>query len=405
MKKPKRSFRRSLGLGVAVIFGILFYTYGFQVTDISLEETRNPQRQASLTRVLRALAHPAIFEYEREEFIVSHPIWIDCPADDLDIAAPVSDMPYIIITPPCAAPEDQVTVEGFGFEPATRGPINLLPPSGVILQLGNAEVDGQGHFVSIVELPNRRALDEPQDVQVVTRRNVGSPMFTYTAYETWDKILETVFMALLATTLGTVLAVPISFLAARNIMREVTGPLASVALSLIGWPLGNFICLQLNTRLFEISRMLTDSLAVNVTAAIIAPAIAWVVGRWALREPASPSSSVARNIKRLLLIIAIGLGLLTLLLIANIAFTQGENLADMLGDFGFIGTFLSDLGEITNIVVGATAVLGLGVFLGGLGNQLGNLILRTVAPVMSRNLPTFPWLSLLDRQFLPSLVQ
>ena len=42
---------------------------------------------------------------------------------------------------------------------------------------------------------------------------------------TIERIIETIFMALLASTIGTALAVPVSFLAARNLMEDVTAPL------------------------------------------------------------------------------------------------------------------------------------------------------------------------------------
>ena len=46
-----------------------------------------------------------------------------------------------------------------------------------------------------------------------------------TANDTWDKIVETVFLALLATVFGTFLAIPLSFIAARNLMKPVKSPL------------------------------------------------------------------------------------------------------------------------------------------------------------------------------------
>ena len=56
--KPSNSLLRSLMLGIAIILGIIIYAYGFQVTQVSLDEINSPRRQESLTRVLRALARP-----------------------------------------------------------------------------------------------------------------------------------------------------------------------------------------------------------------------------------------------------------------------------------------------------------------------------------------------------------
>src|SRR5210317_1482048 len=45
---------------------------------------------------------------------------------------------------------------------------------------------------------------------------------------TIDHIIETILMALMASTIGTLLAIPISFVAARNLMAPVTAPLAAI---------------------------------------------------------------------------------------------------------------------------------------------------------------------------------
>ena len=82
-----------------------------------------------------------------------------------------------------------------------------------------------------VELPERSSEDEEQAITrrhpPERRRDRGS---AETAYDTWDKIVETVFLALLATTFGTLIAVPLSFLAARNLMKGIT--ISALGLSL-----------------------------------------------------------------------------------------------------------------------------------------------------------------------------
>ncbi len=83
----------------------------------------------------------------------------------------------------------------------------------------------------------RQPIEEAHESLATIRIQVGRPKFTETAKVTWDKIIETVFMALLATAIGTVLAIPVSFIAARNLMAENKSPLTSIAFSIVGWPL------------------------------------------------------------------------------------------------------------------------------------------------------------------------
>jgi hypothetical protein len=135
-------------------------------------------------------------------------------------------------------------VEGFNFEPNTSGPLNFIPPRGVTLQVGTIQTDNDGHFQTTITLPRRQPVEEAQHIRAITRRNVGLPRFTRTARETWEKIIETVFLALLATTFGVVLSVTISFLAAQNLMKDVTSPMSSVALTLLAWPVGIWLGAQ-----------------------------------------------------------------------------------------------------------------------------------------------------------------
>ncbi len=373
MKKQKRSLFRSISLGLAVVLGTLFFAYGFEVTDISLEETRNPQRQTSLQRVLRAIAHPRIFEYEKEEFVVSADIWMACPDDDLPAAVIDESGPYLVLEPRCGEYKDEVTVEGFNFEPNTKGPINFIPPSGVSLQQGDAEIDAEGHFATIIELPNRKSVDEPQELRVITRRNVGSPMFTQTAHDTWDKIVETVFMALLATTFGTILAVPISFLAARNLMKDVTNPLVSAALSIVFWPVGGYIGLRFVEQVGTVNEMFSAGLPL-VGGLIGSTVVAWLLLRFSMPESDEAPSLSVRLFRYVLLGLGIFTAVLALSLLTDAAFDWGEQFVEVLGSFGFIGTFISDLGELFRIVLTAAVVLGTGAFFGSLGSRLGHFL-------------------------------
>ena len=76
---------------------------------------------------------------------------------------------------------------------------------------------------------------------------------------TIERIIETIFMALLASTVGTILAVPVSFLAARNLMEPVTAPLAAIMAALVALPLGGWITLQITSFISGIAAEVADS--------------------------------------------------------------------------------------------------------------------------------------------------
>ena len=239
--KNNGSFKNSLKWTLLIITGVIIYAYGFQVTQVSLDKTREPRRQESFVRILRALAHPDIFEKEQKEVEVNTPIYIPCPEPGWTPPEPDKSGPYMQVSPPCGDPNSQVTIEGFNFAPNQKGPLNLIPPSQVTLQRGQVETDDQGHFKTTITLPRRQPTPEVQQIQAITRQSVGQLHLSRNGRETWNKIIETIFLALLATTIGTFLAVPVSFLAAHNIMKDVTSPLASVSLSTLAWPAGVLI--------------------------------------------------------------------------------------------------------------------------------------------------------------------
>src|SRR5512145_700700 len=108
----KASPWKSLQMGIAVLFGLVVYAYGFQITQVDLEDLRSERRQESLTRVMRALARPEIFEYEQAQEVINTPVYVTCPAGGVpDLPNPPTDGPYLVITPACADPGEVVQVE------------------------------------------------------------------------------------------------------------------------------------------------------------------------------------------------------------------------------------------------------------------------------------------------------
>ena len=236
--KKKASPWKSVQFGLAILFGLMVYAYGFQVTKVGLEDLRSEDRQERMVRVVRALARPNVFEYEQETEIINAPVYVTCPSGGNPVfEEPGTSGPYLVLTPTCADPGGIVRVEGFNFAPETTGPLRFIPgkDSSNIVELGrdNVKTDSSGYFVFDMTLPNRPS-EEVQYIRATLRKNVGTPHFTRSAHDTWEKIVETVFLALLATTFGTFLAIPLSFIAARNLMKPVKSPLASIALSILG---------------------------------------------------------------------------------------------------------------------------------------------------------------------------
>lgn len=375
---------RRIGIVLAILVGLVIYAYGFEVTQVNLAELGSSTRQESLTRILRALARPDFFEYEQEELVIERPIYIPCPAGGAPaLPEPDRSGPYLE-APACAAPEETITVTGYNFAPNTTGPLNFIPPSGVSLQLGRIETDGSGYFSLQVRLRDR-ASEEAQALRAVTRSNVGSPQLSRNGIDTLDKIIETVFMALLATTIGTLLAIPVSFFAAQNLMRTVTSPFTSVGLSVIAAPIGAVLGILLARWLGAISSQIGTNLAVNVGGTVLLPVVVWGLVRWAtpVETPGTATPRPPWRLPLLLLLATVG-AILVGYFLADLALVVGNRLALNLGDWGFLGGFVADLGGILRLTIPALcALIGLGLLVNGAG-QVGQRLVERAGPATGK---------------------
>jgi len=376
MKENKASPLRSLGIGLAVILILVVYAYGFEITSIDLEEFRSEQRQTSLVRVMRALAQPELFEYDKEEQVVNAPVYVPCPPGDAPATLePDTSGPYLFVTPSCTEPEGTVQVEGFNFFPFATGPLRFVPGSDpqnpVTLGRATVRTDAEGHFITEMELPDRQS-EDVQFIRATLRRNVGTPHLTQTAYDTWDKIVETVFLALLATTLGTILAIPLSFIAARNLMKSVKSPLASIALSVLGWPIGIVIGYLVVSWVGSLSAPFASSLTVNIASIVIAPIALMFAARWALpQEEVTTPTTVVRIARLIVLLLALLVGIFGVFQLAALVRSLGLQLMDALGDFGFLGNFLFQLSEILRLMIPVLVALATGGAVSSLMGRLG----------------------------------
>lgn len=385
MNEKKPSPWRSLRTGFLVILALIIYAYGFQVTKVNLAETKSERRQEQLFRILRALAKPNIFEYEKEEFEVRVQVMIPCPEGGFTTEPILNpDQPYMVVTPSCSEPRAHAVVQGYNFEPLTRGPLNLVPfESGVNLQLESIEVDRFGQFEATVLLPNRPS-EEPHEIVAITRRNIGSPHLTRTAYETWDKIIETVFLALLATTLGVAIAIPLSFFAARNLMKEITGTLTGLSLSILLIPAG----LYLGSQAADMAKWVSDLMVGNwliAGAGLIGIPILLVWGtRWALPQQEIQAPSARLKTARIFALFGLAfIFVLLLYLISFLALSMGTALGKTLGEFGFLGFFVRDLGDILNMAVKlVVALAGAGV-LNSLAGKWSEQLSRQKGPALT----------------------
>jgi phosphonate ABC transporter permease subunit PhnE len=391
MKKSSSPFR-SLAVGLVTLLVLIVLAYGFSVTKINFAETRSERRVASLTRILRALAHPKLFDYEYQEVDVQVPFYLGCPEGGVEPPEVDRSGAYILTSAACAEPGGTIVVEGFNFQENSSGPINFIgfsseAPNGVPLQIGNFQADAQGNFSVEVTIPRRQVKEDPQAIRATGRVRVGVPMISEESRITWDKIVETVFMALLATTFGTMMAIPISFFAARNLMSDLKTPLSTISLSLIGWPLGMWLGIEANRLLVNLSSPLFNSFLATLAGMIILPIIGFLFVRWflSIQDEDAELKLKDRLINLLYTLIAAILVVASLLFLGKLLIQIGNYLTpNEEVPLYFLRNFVYQMGDIISMLVSAIAALVGGGIFGGLFGSFGQTISDRIAPATGK---------------------
>ena len=368
-----KSLKKSIGVGLAVALGLIIFAYAFQVTDVDFGTTRDEIRQTSLTRVLRALAHPDLIEYETSELNVEIPFYLPCPETETpSLPENASSNAYITASAACGAAGEMLTVEGFNFESYAQGPLNFITSSGVKKQLETFQADADGYFIYEVEVPNRQPIAEAQAIRATVRTNVGAPKWSKNAIATWDKIIETIFIALLATTIGTLIAIPTSFVAARNLMVENTSPLTSVAFSIIGWLIGIWAGAQITQWLMALFNPIVENLLLSLVGAILSFGLLFAVLRWSISADDTEKLGLGKQIASILGTAVFGIASLILFGISFRAI--GAALIEPLGALGFLANFMFQIGEIIVMLTPGIVAIFFGAFVGSMLSKIGQKI-------------------------------
>lgn len=385
----KPSVWQSIRNGLFFALALLTIAYAFQVTKVDLDEFRKESRQKSRVRVMRALASPDIFEFEKVETMINSPVYLPCPVGvEPKIEREESGEAYVDSIS-CGAVGDIITLEGYNFPANTDVLISFVPDSdpqsALALAKARVRTDSQGHFNSEVELPKDRNSDDVQYLRSYSYENIGFPSWSKSALDTWDKIIETVFMAFLATLLGTILSFPLSFVAARNLMKSVRSPLTSIALNLLGWPLGILIGFQAGKYLLGFSDSFTGNIAANAAGMFAAGLLVYLGMRWSLSHgDDAPSSAVQRVLQEVVSLTTSILTIYVVLELGSLSMDVGTSMVEPLGSLGFIGNFLYQSGDILRTITPVAAALIGGGILSSRFGRIGQNLSERLSPGVVR---------------------
>jgi phosphonate ABC transporter permease subunit PhnE len=220
-------------------------------------------------------------------------------------------------------------------------------------EISRIEIAGEpGADVSDVSLVFFDGTDGKQyKIVKVADKSDLSPRLSDNALNTWDRIVETVMLALLATTVGTMLAVPLSFLAAKNLMRDVMVPVINLSLSLIAIPIGLAIGIYASRWAASLRAFTTANAFTLLLALVVLGALSWALLRWTFppEETDEPPTVWLRALRVLALLTVGFLVLIGSYIVADLLIEIGEFAMDIAPFVSFMGNFIVKLGEITVI--------------------------------------------------------
>lgn len=208
---------------------IMFYAMGWQATEIDLEALAKNFDRALI--ILRPMFRPDFFQLKADRLET----WVE-------LEVPCSQTPpagantlvgtSLSLSAGCASVGETLTLTASGLWPDSDAELVWQSPIGDFFALREpgttqqviTRTDSTGRlttrFVVPKAIPPGIDPNLPQNQRLYVRQSklVGGYELSTNGFFVLKGIYETIALALMATTLGTLFAIPISFLAARNLM-------------------------------------------------------------------------------------------------------------------------------------------------------------------------------------------
>lgn len=221
--RPRSSF---LPIIAVLVMG---YGIGWQITSIDLSAlTRNSER---VSVILTPMLHPDFLSQVEVTNSAWAPVEVPCGPNPPPSTNTVNGI-TVTISPNCGKLKDALTVQASGLWPDTQTLIQWQTPIGDRLPLGEGFItalyvpsDSQGNLNVIIHVSPNALSAAPDPTLPLEHRVYLTQSHPQAALElskngvyVVDGIIQTLFLALMSTTLGALGAIPFSFLAARNLM-------------------------------------------------------------------------------------------------------------------------------------------------------------------------------------------
>jgi phosphonate transport system permease protein len=211
---PPVAWYRSWRFYVTVLLTLLVYGYGWKITQIHLVEL---WRGAPLIEpFVAALASPDVLTRENRIQKTAASFYYGGAAPATEAAA---SGPRLILSPRAGKIGTRITAAGEGFAPHRPGALWWENQIGQRQQVVSFQTDDTGHFTVTFTAPEVQGTRNLVSAEVIT--GTGPLQLSPTVLVVVDRMVETIFLALMGTTMGVLFAVPLSFLGARNLTSHI----------------------------------------------------------------------------------------------------------------------------------------------------------------------------------------
>jgi phosphonate transport system permease protein len=237
----RQAARREKGSpGIFILIVVALFALGWQISQIDLYKAVSelPDAWPPLSRVL--WPWEAAITYRTDETTARAPVLIGCEGEIPPLPEEEEGEPYVYTEPRCGElsdldenneiiPGTEITVYGEGFKPDSRTEIWWRDSIGNEFrprykgEYAAVTTDDEGSFEYTMIMPYRLIPPSsrgPQIHHVVAKQvfQTGGPIPADPLLLTIERMVETIVMGMMATIFGIFFSIPVSFLAARNLM-------------------------------------------------------------------------------------------------------------------------------------------------------------------------------------------
>jgi len=211
-----------------VLVAVVALTYGWRVTQVDFVNLVVNLPRAE--RIVSGLLRPDILAQATEQTTVTTPLPIGAAAGAEPSSAAVGSG-RLVVTPGAVTPAAPLTVAVNGVEPDSEVTFWLVDPSNNARPIRrNERTDTQGNASVTFTLPDSLA-PGAYGVRADLSVALGRWQLTDTFVLSAQKMVETIFLALMGTFFAMLVSIPLSFLGARNLMLG----------SRVGWLVYSFV--------------------------------------------------------------------------------------------------------------------------------------------------------------------